>query len=45
MIVQLEKRATATGYLIYAAEARRLARLIDRPPPLAELPRRICCGA
>ncbi len=40
---QLIAQANQTQFLIYAQEGARLAALIASPPPLAELPRRICC--
>ena len=41
---QLIRQARGCGFLIYAVEAERLAALTVDPPPLAELPRRVCCG-
>jgi hypothetical protein len=38
-------RAERVGYRIYATEARRLAALTAAPPPLATLPRMVCCPA
>jgi ATP/maltotriose-dependent transcriptional regulator MalT/DNA-binding XRE family transcriptional regulator len=40
---QLQQQAERYGFRIYAIEAERLANLIDHPPPLAELPGRVCC--
>ena len=40
---QTAQRARETGYLLYTVEAERLARLIDNPPPLSQLPRAVCC--
>jgi tetratricopeptide (TPR) repeat protein len=40
---RLVERAKQTGFLIYAQEGTRLAALTDHPPPLAVLPRMICC--
>ena len=40
---QTAQRARETGYLLYAVEAERLARLIDNPPLLSQLPRAVCC--
>ncbi len=36
-------QAQRTGFLIYAQEGARLATLTASPPPLADLPRLICC--
>ncbi len=41
---RLIARARQIGHLVYAIEAERLIGLIENPPPLAELPRRVCCG-
>ena len=41
--LQLIEHAKSTGFLIYAQEGARLAALTTKPPPLAELPRLICC--
>jgi ATP/maltotriose-dependent transcriptional regulator MalT len=41
--VQLIEQARRTGFLIYAQEGARLAALTANPPPLADLPRLICC--
>jgi tetratricopeptide (TPR) repeat protein/transcriptional regulator with XRE-family HTH domain len=40
---QTVEQARATGYLIYAAEAENLVRVSHNPPPLAALPRAVCC--
>ncbi len=42
---QTAQQARATGYLLYAAEADRLAQMIVNPPPLSQLPRAVCCRA
>jgi tetratricopeptide (TPR) repeat protein len=41
--LQLIRRAEQCGFLIYAQEGARLAALTANPPPLAALPRLICC--